>query len=70
MPEMFSYIFSSLSCSHKAIQCMGKALKQQAQINRSFVIFSLATTYAILAQNKKIEKLSNEIEELKQVEGE
>lgn len=71
MPEMFSYIFSSLNSSHKAIQCIGKALKQQSQINRSFVIFSLATTYTILVQNKQIEKLSNEIKELKKVdEGE
>lgn len=77
MGEMMSYIFGSLRSSEVAIKHIQRALKGQQRFNRNVVLCTWAmTTYVVLTeldrreQNRKIEKLSNEIEELKRSEGE
>lgn len=76
MDEMIRYIFGNLRASSNALKFVGKTLQRQERINRSIAVFSLAVTaYVIVAeirnqeQHDKIERLSNELEELKRVEG-
>lgn len=77
MVEMISYIFGSLRTSENSLKQINMALRKQAKFNRAVTTFALVTAvYAItvelysLEQNKKIEKLSNEIKELKREKGE
>lgn len=77
MNEMVAYIFGSLRTSENAVKNIRKTLRHQARINRGVAAFALTmTVYVILMelnaleQNKKIEKLNTELEELKRSEGE
>lgn len=77
MDEMMNYIFGSLRSSEVAIKHIQRILEGQQRLNRNVVLCIWATTtYVVLTelnrreQNRKIEKLSNEIEELKRSEGE
>ncbi|MBS6180530.1 MAG: hypothetical protein KH921_07055 [Erysipelotrichaceae bacterium] len=77
MGEMMNYIFGSLRSSEAAIKHIQRSLKRQQRFNRNIILCTWAmTTYVILTeldrreQNRKIEKLSNEIEELNSSEGE
>jgi len=77
MDEMINYIFGSLKRSESELRHLRKTLKNQMNINRRFSAFALAATgYVILLeissreQNKKIEKLSAELKELKRKKGE
>lgn len=63
MPEMFSYIFSNLEASERAI-------REQGRFNRNMLILSIASVILISIQVKRIEKLEKEVEELKQTKGE
>jgi hypothetical protein len=42
------------------------SFKEQQRINRSVVLFSMFSTAYILVMHKKIERLSDEVKELKQ----
>lgn len=77
MYEMLGYIFGSLQLSETAIRGIHRTLKQQVRFNRNVGLWAcVMTTYVVVTeldrgeQNKKIEKLSNEIRELKRSEGE
>ena len=77
MVEIINYIFGSLQSSSDAIKNIRKQLRNQARFNRTLAAFAFTiTTYALMVeihnygQDKKIEELSNEIEELKRVKGE
>ena len=72
MNEMIGYIFGSLHNSEDAIKHINKALKSQAKLNKYFAIMAIMSTgymyicdYERKKQNRKIEALSKEIEELK-----
>ena len=72
MNDMIGYIFGSLHNSEEAIKLINKALKSQAKLNRQLITITAVTTlymymseYERKKQNKKIEALSKEIEELK-----
>lgn len=76
MAEMVNYIFGSLQASEGAVKIIKKTLQRQARFNKTVAAFAIvATAYAItmelcvLEQDKKIEKLSKEIKELKHVKG-
>ena len=75
--ETLNYIFGNLCSTEKAIRHIGKCLVHQNKINKQFATFALvAATHAVLVniyiceQDKKIKKLSKEIEELKETKGE
>ena len=77
MVEMINYIFGSLQSSSDAITNIRKQLRAQARFNRTLAAFALTiTTYSLMVeihnygQDKKIEELSKEIEELKRMKGE
>lgn len=70
MVETFDYIFGQLDK-------LDSAITKQKRINHKFVIFSVAMTAYVFVegclrrdQEKKIEKLTDEIKELKHVKGE
>lgn len=76
MAEMLSYIFGSLQASEDAVRVAKRELRRQRKFNKTVAVFALVSTaYAItmelcvLEQDKKIEKLSKEIKELKHVKG-
>lgn len=77
MVEMVNYIFGSLQTSSDVIQSVTNILRKQVSFNRALIVFIFfIIIYAIMVefhsygQDKKIEELSNEIEELKRVKGE
>lgn len=77
MNEVMNYIFGSMKNTEVALRSVGKTLNEQAKINKSIVIFSVVTAAAIHQLQKKVarlddevKRLSNEIEEMKQTEGE
>ncbi len=72
MDEMISYIFSTMKSSEKMLRGIQKVLLNQKTFNRNMTIYAVITTGYIFAnelkcleQDKKIAKLSKEIEELK-----
>lgn len=76
MCEMIGYIFGSLKSSEDAVRNIRKALKTQKVVNQGIAIFAWSTiAYMLLElhydqqQNDKIEKLSNEVKELKRMKG-
>lgn len=77
MCEVFGYIFGSLRSSEKAVQSIQRTLKYQRSFNRNVAVLAIAMTAYMVTneidrkkQNKKIEELSNEIKELRRLEGE
>ena len=74
---MISYIFGSLESSERAIIRIGKCLKHQNRINKSFAMFAIACgIYAVVNEQQRrndiarMESLTEEIEELKKMKGE
>ena len=47
-------------------ELVAKNLKEQGKLNRGFALVSLLTTTYILVLHKKIERLSDEVKELRQ----
>jgi len=77
MDKMINYIFGNLQSSSDSIKSIKKTLKTQAKFNRTLNAFAFTIIiYALMAkthnygQDKKIEELSKEIEELKRMKGE
>lgn len=77
MDEMFKHIFGSLYSSEKAISNIEKSLKRQRNFNKNVVGFAaVVVTYVIATelykkiQDREIEALKKEIEELKAEKGE
>lgn len=77
MNDMVKYIFGSLQNSEMAISKINHALIKQAKINRRMsmalgitVGYMIALDISITNQNKQIEKLNKEIEELKHMKEE
>lgn len=76
MCEMIGYILGSLKSSEDTVRNIRKALKAQKTVNQRIAIFTWGTVaYMLLElhydqqQNNKIEKLSNEVKELKRMKG-
>lgn len=65
MDEMIRYIFGSLRCSETAMRVFAKTLKRQKSFNRSTVIFAIAVSAHLIAQNMEIRSMQDEIENLK-----
>lgn len=77
MVDVMYYIFSNMKASEGKFDYVFRAITNQNAFNRSVVIFSFATTASIyllekqrIAQERKIKKLEQEIEELKHPERE
>lgn len=49
-----------------ALDLIAKNLREQSKLNRGFALVSILTTGYILVLHKKIERLSDEVKELKQ----
>lgn len=72
MPEMINYIFDNMRNTNNTIKKMGKVLRSQTKLNRSFIFMGIATlAYVSIVdkqykeQQKKIEALTEEVESLK-----
>lgn len=63
MPEMFSYIFTCLETHEKTI-------RDQTRFNRNLAVFAVVSSIVIGMQLKRIEKLEEDIKELKKKKGE
>lgn len=77
MVDVMDYIFSNMKASEGKFDYVFRAITNQNAFNRSVVIISFATTASIyllekqrIAQERKIKKLEQEIEELKHPERE
>lgn len=77
MVEMINYIFGGLQSSAESIKHINKTLRNQTIFNRRLIVFAVViSTYTIAAelklyeQDKKLEELGKEIEELKRTKGE
>ena len=62
------YLLSQLTTG--AFDKISKQIKDQARFNRGVILISLATTACIYYMQNKIEELSDEVKELKQMRGE
>lgn len=58
------------SMTAKGFESVTKHLNEQMKYNRKVALFSLAATACIVLMYKKIERLSDEVKELKQTMGE
>lgn len=63
MPEMLSYIFSTLEAAERSI-------RDQSKINRNIAIFAVAITAYSIMQTRRIRALEYKIGELKSEEKE
>lgn len=77
MCEMMRYIFGGLQSSEVAVKRIQRILQKQQKFNRHAVLCTCVMVACIVLteldrqeQNRKIEKLSKDIEELKRSEGE
>lgn len=77
MNEMMNYIFSNLNNTDASIRNIAKILKKQTKINNQIGTFAFCMGLYILIdstvekkQQKKIDALVKEVEELKQAKGE
>lgn len=75
MNEMFNYIFGSLNASERAMKRINRTLQSQNSINARTTLLFISTACCILAmsaqikeQREEIEKLSDEVKELKKGE--
>ena len=57
-------LLSSLTVN--GFESVAKNLKEQQKLNRGFTLISMLATAYILMMHKKIERLSDEVKELKQ----
>ncbi len=72
MNEMLNYVFNSMKTSERALAKLEKTLRKQARSNRRLKLIAITgVAYAIWAesvrreQQGQIERLSDEVEELK-----
>ena len=77
MNEMIGHIFGSLDIHERAISNIYGAIKAQKKLNKRTAFTLLFTTLTVTKliskvekQNKKIESITKELEELKQTKGE
>lgn len=77
MVEMINYVFGSLQASTDAVRDIKKTLRNQMIFNKRLTAFAIViSVYTIAAeiklyeQDKKMEELGKEIEELKRTKGE
>lgn len=75
MNEMLNYIFGSLNASERAMKRINRTLQSQNSINARTTLCLFISTACILAmsaqikrQREEIEKLSDEVKELKKGE--
>lgn len=76
MYEMIGYIFGSLKSSEDSIKNIKRAIRAQRAVNQGIAIFAWSAVAYMLVelhhdqkQNEKIEKLSQEVKELKRMKG-
>lgn len=70
MEKMIGYIFGSLHNNEQAINNIGKTLKQQHKFNKGMALFSLGVAAYVHLNEKRVKKLNEELEELKETKGE
>ena len=70
MPGVMNYIFKCIHVNENAIENIQKTLRSQAKMNRTVTLFAVMTAACIYVQDRQIRKLTEEIKELKQAEGE
>lgn len=76
MYEMMGYVLGSLKSSEDSVKCIKRTLRAQRSINQGIALLAWATVAHMILelhhdrkQNDKIEKLSNEVKELKRMKG-
>lgn len=76
MYEMMGYIFGSLKSYEDSVKYIKRTLRAQKAVNQGVALFAWATVAHMILelhhdrkQDEKIEKLSNEIKELKRMKG-
>lgn len=76
MNEMLNYIFNNMHDNDNAIKKIAKALNTQRKINKQVVmavlsmsIYIAIDSMVVKTQQKLIDRLTKEVEELKQVKG-
>lgn len=65
MDEMMHYIFGSLQDTEVAMKSVAKYMRKQKRLNWTTALFEMAVTLCITAQRMDIQKLHNELSELK-----
>lgn len=77
MNDVLNYIFKNIDVTEKTLSALNVAMKKQTRFNKvllMYAVLSLATfvKQAVISrtQYQKIEKLENDIKELKHPEGE
>ena len=70
MEKMVSYVFGNIENHEKAIGVIAKTLSNQFKFNKTVAFFAVTTTACLYLTNKKIDKLTKEVEELKKTKGE
>lgn len=61
---------SWINSTTKGFELISKQLRDQGKFNRRFAICSLLAAGCLLVQHSKIQKLSDEVRELKRTRGE
>lgn len=67
---MNSCISMLAEITSKGFDVVGRKFSKQASFNRKVGLFSLVITAYVIMLHKQMEKLSDEVEELKQTRGE
>lgn len=70
MDDMISYMFGNLRDYERFMARVNRTLKRQARTNRVVMALALGLTGYAYLQNKRIDRLTEELEELKHTEGE
>lgn len=63
---MANNVFLLSNLTTKGFEAVTRNMKEQAKLNRGFAAISLLATAYIVMLHKKIERLSDEVKELKQ----
>ncbi len=77
MNDVLNYIFKNIGVTEKTLSALNVAMKHQTRFNKALWMYAVLSSAAIVkqavisrAQYQKIEKLENDIKEIKHPEGE
>lgn len=70
MEEMVSYIFANLKDYEKFMARVNRTLRRQRKTNRLVIALAVGAAGYVYLQNKRVDRLVAQIEELKHQEGE
>lgn len=77
MNDVLNYIIKNIDVTEKTLSVLNVAMKKQTRFNKVFLMYAVLSSATFVkqavisrAQYQKIEKLENDIKELKHPEGE